>query len=136
MTEKIIINADSAVLGRVASYAAKQALLGKEVIVVNAEKSIIIGQRPRIIERYRIRKRRGGSNLKGPYISANAEKLLKRTIRGMLPYHQGRGREALKRVRCYNDIPKEIENEKMVKSKGGKKGMSLGELARTLKGEK
>jgi len=109
--EKIIINAENAVLGRLASYAAKQALLGREVIIVNCDKAVVVGREKDIIERYKIRRRRGGSGLQGPYISAIPEKIIKRTIRGMLSYTQGRGRQALKRIRCYNEIPKEYEGK-------------------------
>ena len=35
----------------------------------------------------------------------------------MLPEHrQGQGREAFKRIMCFDGIPKEFENEKMIKS--------------------
>ncbi len=42
---KIIINAENGSFGRVASFAAKQALLGNEVTVVNSEKAIITGNK-------------------------------------------------------------------------------------------
>ena len=35
MTEKLIIDANNAVMGRLASYVAKQAMLGKEIVIVN-----------------------------------------------------------------------------------------------------
>ena len=39
----MIINADNLVLGRMAAIAAKQALLGEDVRIVNCEKAIITG---------------------------------------------------------------------------------------------
>lgn len=134
MSNKIIINAENAILGRLASYAAKQALLGKDIIIVNAEKAVIVGKEKDILEKYRRKKRLGGSGLKGPFFSVDEEKIMKRTIRGMLSYKQERGRNALKRIKCYKGIPKEFENKEMVKGKGNK-GLSLERLSKLLKGE-
>jgi len=101
MQEKeIILDATDAVLGRIAAYAAKQALQGSRVTLVNCEKAIIIGNKQDIIENYRHMRQRGTTE-KGPFVSRDIEKLFKRTIRGMLPYKKTMGREALKRVRCY-----------------------------------
>lgn len=135
MAEKIIINAESSALGRLASYAAKQALLGKEVIIVNCNKAVVVGDEKEIIERYKIKRRRGGSGLQGPNISAVPEKIVKRTIRGMLAYTQGRGRDALKRIRCYNEMLEEHKNKEMVKMKS-KDGMSIKRLCEMLGGKR
>jgi len=59
---------------------------------------IITGNKKNIEEYYESKRKRVGSTLKGPKISRTSEKIVKRTIRGMLPnYRTGRGREALKR---------------------------------------
>ena len=59
MTEKIIIYATGAVFGRLCSFAAKNALEGNEVIIVNSEKTIITGNKKNIIDEYgEIRKKR------------------------------------------------------------------------------
>ena len=134
MTEKIIIDAENAVLGRLASYAAKQLLKGYEIEIVNSEKAIILGSEKNILERYKRIKARGGSALKGPHFPAQPEKILKRTIRGMLPYRQSRGKEALKRVKCYISVPEKLKDKKMIKSARGKRGISLGYLAKMLGG--
>ena len=131
---QLIINAENAVLGRMASYAAKQALLGKEVIIVNCDRAVVAGNEKEIIGRYKIKRRRGGSGLKGPLISAVPKKIVKRTIRGMLSYKQERGRSALKRIRCYDGIPKEYEGKEMIKAKG-KSGMSIKKIAGLLGGK-
>lgn len=116
-------------MGRTASLAAKQALLGKEIIVVNCEKAIITGRRGNIIENYLRRKALGGHSQKGPYIKSAPERIMKRTIRGMLPYKKGRGAEAFKRIKCYNLVPKGIEA-----GKGKNKvGMELNELSARIK---
>lgn len=111
---QIIIDATGAPLGRLASYAAKQALLGKDIIIINCNNAIISGNKSSIIERYREYRKRGGSSLKGPHFPKSPERIIKRTVRGMLSYQEGRGRIALKKVICYNDIPAEYkESEKI-----------------------
>ncbi len=134
--ERVIINAENAVLGRLASYAAKQALSGKKVVIVNCGKAIVLGREKDVLEKYReIRgKSRGGGSQKGPFFLRDPERILKRTIRGMLPYKKGRGRERFKEIRCYKGLPPEFENEKMVKSGRGKKGITLEKISRMLKG--
>ncbi len=132
---EIIIDGENAVLGRLAGYAAKQALDGKKIEIVNSEKVIITGKKEDILEEYRKKREIGGSGLKGPFFPSTPEKILKRTIRGMLPYKKGRGREAFKRIKCYIGIPKEFEGKKMIKSIRGKRGLSLKELSDLLRGK-
>ena len=114
MKEQIIIDASNSVLGRIASYAAKQALLGHKIIVVNCNEALITGRRNLILETYSQARRRGKGWFKGPIVPRVAEKLMKRTIRGMLAYTQKRGEEALDRILCYNEVPKEFESAKKV----------------------
>jgi len=134
--EQIIINAENAVLGRLASYTAKQALLGKEIIIVNSEKVIILGKEKDILGKYMKIKEKGGSGLKGPFFHTQSEKILKRTIRNMLPYKQGRGRQAFKRIKTYKGLPEEFKDEKMIKSGKGKKGISLERISNLMRGRK
>lgn len=98
-----IIDAKDSVLGRVATFAAKKALLGDNVIVVNADKAYISGDKHKIILDYKDRFETGQIR-QGPFIYRNPDRFVKRVIRGMLP-KQPRGREALKRVRCYKGVP-------------------------------
>ena len=49
----------------------------------------------------------------GPFFSRDPEKIMKRAIRGMLPdYRLGRGREAWRRVKCYQGVPEKFKKEK------------------------
>ncbi len=117
MTEQIIIDATNATLGRLASYAAKQALLGKKVIIVNAEKAIVTGRKKATVERYRKERQRGGSSQRGPFYSKLSSRIVKRTIRGMLPdYRRGKGKETFKRIRCYEEVPEKYKQEKTLKA--------------------
>ena|SRR3989338_1842117 len=112
--EEIVIDAKGGVLGRVASYAAKQALLGRKVAIVNCSDVLVSGKRANIIGEYQHARRRGGSSLKGPFFPKDPQRVMKRTIRGMLSYTQQRGLDALKRTMCYNKIPKEYEAAKKI----------------------
>ncbi len=108
---QIIIDAAEGILGRVAAFAAKQALLGNEVAIVNCSEVLITGSREGILEKYRTLRNKAGWSLKGPKIHRNAEKIVKRTARGMLPHKKGRGLESLRRIKCYNDVPAELEGK-------------------------
>src|SRR3989338_8373478 len=114
MIEKIVIDAANAPLGRVASFAAKKALLVNSVFIVNCNKSVISGRKRNVIDEYKIARIRGGSSLKGPNFPKNPERIMKRTVRGMLSYKEGRGSEAFKRILCYNDIPSEFVDAKKI----------------------
>ncbi len=110
-----IIDGKNAVLGRLASYVAKESLKGEEIVILNCEQIIITGNEKNIKEDFAERRRKVGSGQKGPKISRLSEKIVKRAIRGMLPNHRkGRGKEALKRIKCYRGIPKEYEETKKI----------------------
>lgn len=127
--EQIIIDGENALLGRLASFSAKQALHGKEVRIVNAEKVVISGNRDFIIGEYLIKRKR--RKVKFP---SQPERILKRTIRGMLPHRKGHGLEAFRRIKCYIGMPEEFKNEKKIKSGKEKTGMmTLNELSMLLK---
>ncbi len=106
----MIIDAEDKVMGRVASHAAEHALLGKDVHIVNSEQSIITGDEQQILEKYRHKRERGAPR-KGPFFPKHPARILKRTIRGMLPYKKPRGEEALSRVKCHVGVPNELEGE-------------------------
>ena len=114
----IVIDGKGKALGRLASYVAKQALKGEEVGVINCEEVIITGNKKMIEEEFFEKRHRFGSSQKGPKHHKTSEKMVKRAIRGMLPnYREGRGRIAFKKIRCYNNIPKELKEIKITESK-------------------
>ena len=95
---EIIIDATNGSFGRICSYAAKQALEGNEVIIVNSEKSIISGNKKDIIQKYNVLGGKGGKSQKGPKYIKIPYRMLKRGIRGMLPDHRrGIGKEGNER---------------------------------------
>lgn len=116
MNERIVVDAENAIVGRLASFVAKQLLIGKEVNVVNCEKAIIMGSPKDIEGKYLSLRRKGGSAMKGPIFPSTPERIVKRIIKGMLPHKKGRGEEAGKRIKCYVGLPEEFKNDKLIKS--------------------
>ena len=111
----IYIDGTHAILGRLASYAAKRVLEGDRIFIVNSEKVVILGPRKHIFERYWKLKKDIGEVWRGPHYPKMPHMIVKRSIRGMLPRKRTRGKEALKRVRTYIGVPKELENKEFKK---------------------
>ena len=109
-----IIDASGATLGRLSTNAAKRLLNGEEITVVNSEKAIISGKKSAIKDIYK-QKRELGTYRKGPFYPRMPDKIVKRTIRGMIPYQTPHGRSAFKRLKCYIGIPEEFEGREFEK---------------------
>jgi len=108
------IDATDLIVGRMASVAAKKALLGETVNIVNCEKAVITGNKKDLLFEFK-RIVDMGIPTKGPFFSRSADKIVKRTVRGMLPHRQDKGRKAFKRVRCYIGIPEGIKDLETIK---------------------
>ncbi len=106
----VVIDADRHVLGRLSSNVAQMIMSGEEVTVVNAEKALITGGKAPILTDYKQKKERGKIR-KGPFYPRRADLILKRTIRGMIPYDTSRGREAYRRLKVFVGVPSEFESE-------------------------
>ena len=130
-----IIDAEGAVLGRLATHIAKELLNGESIAIINAEKAIITGKRKTIKERY-TQKREVGTYRKGPFFPRMPDRLVKRTIRGMIPYQTPHGRSAYKRLKCYIGIPKDFQGKESEKIPAAQKQpaefMTVGDLSRSL----
>lgn len=134
----IIIDADGATLGRLCTNAAKNLLNGEEIAIVNSEKAIISGKKSMIKKHYK-QKREVGTYRKGPFFPRMPDRIVKRSIRGMIPYQTPHGRAAFKRLKCYIGIPREFEDEKFEKIKDAEKMpidfITIRELSRFLGAE-
>lgn len=107
----MILDANDLILGRMASFAAKKALLGEKIHIVNAEEAVITGNKKWVIAHH-IQKRDRGIPLKGPYIKRMPDRFVKRAIRGMLPYKQEKGRKAYDNIKCYLGVPDKLKEQK------------------------
>jgi len=109
LKDPTVIDADRLIMGRLASSCAKRLLAGETIVIINAEKAIISGSKRKTFIDYRIMREKG-SRERGPYFPRMPNQILKRTIRGMLPYKRKRGRDALARLRICIGVPEEYSN--------------------------
>ena len=117
-----IIDGAGIVMGRLASFVAKEVLKGEEIVIVNCSEVVITGNKKMVKAEFQKERSKFGSSLKGPKHRRSSDRIVKRAIRGMLPNHRaGKGKEAFKKIKCYSKIPKEFENEKIIKMKQDKK---------------
>lgn len=137
----MIIDASNLILGRLASYAAKRALLGEKVDVVNCEHAVVTGNKASIIARY-MQKIHRGVPLQGPYFPKMPDRIVRRTIRGMLPHKQAKGRDIYKNVMCYLGVPEEFKGKKIetideanIEKSSTLKFMTLKDIARHIGGK-
>jgi len=107
----IVIDASNLIVGRMGTIVAKKALLGNEVAVVNVEKAVVTGKPEVVVQRYFTKKNKGVRK-KGTVLKRNPEMLVKRIVRGMLPYKQERGKVALERIKFYLGVPEEFKDKK------------------------
>ena len=104
----VVVDARDCIMGRVASQVAERALDGERVAVVNAEEAVITGSEEDVMSVYRQRDAVGSD--RGPNYPKRPDRIFKRSVRGMVPYKQTRGREALERVRVYVGNPYEDDD--------------------------
>lgn len=108
----MIINGDGLIVGRVGTVAAKKALLGEKIDIVNCENMVLTGKKKFILA-YQLNKFKRGIHTKGPFVPRMPDRFVRRMIRGMLPYKQERGREAFKNIMCHIGVPEEFKDKKM-----------------------
>lgn len=128
----VVIDASGAVMGRLASHVAKRLLEGESIVIVNAERCMVSGSRDNILEEYRHRRTRGTPRF-GPYYPRVPHQILKRSVRGMMPYQTPRGREAFRRLRVELGVPNTYSKQPLVKVEGAIRpvplSMTVGELS-------
>ena len=131
-----VIDARDCILGRVASQVAERALDGERIAVVNAEQAVITGRKEDVIGTYQKRTELGSD--RGPYYPKRPDRIMKRSIRGMVPYRRPRGRQAFENVRVYlgnpyeGDRENELLEETSLDRLSNIKFISLGELSERL----
>ena len=131
-----VIDAKGHILGRLASNVAERILDGEEIVILNAESVVITGNKEVVFADFKAKVDRGQIR-KGPYYPRRADLLLKRTIRGMIPWTTTSGREAYRRIHAFvgspeqfNDVEKQTIEEAMRLNTG--KYTTLGAVAKFL----
>jgi large subunit ribosomal protein L13 len=110
LNNAVIIDANGLILGRMASSVAKCLLQGESVVILNAEKAAISGKRQHIVQDAKTFLEVGHPR-KGPLHPRRPDRIVKKTIRGMLPYRKPKGKAAFKRLRVYLGAPAEFEGK-------------------------
>jgi large subunit ribosomal protein L13 len=114
-----VVDATGLVLGRAASLIAKRLLGGETIVVVNAEKSVVTGSRTQIIAHYTAARARG-SVRSGPHFPRYADRIFRRTVRGMLPHLKTGGKVAYRRLVVHMGVPDEFKNSPLQTLEGAK----------------
>ncbi len=106
----MIIDADGAIAGRLSSYAAKQLMKGEKVIIVNAEKAVITGNSKSIMKEFYTRREISHPKY-GPFFPRRPDLILRRMIRGMVPYKKPTGRNAFRKLKVHIGVPEKLDEE-------------------------
>jgi len=130
------IDASGLILGRMCSFVAKKLLQGEKIVIVNAGGAVITGKRELVYKEYFDRRSKGKIR-KGPYYPRTPDQILKRTVRGMVPYQKPHGREIMKNLMVYIGVPEDMSKDKFetianASSEGVVEFVTLEDLSRTL----
>ncbi|MFX1535065.1 MAG: 50S ribosomal protein L13 [Promethearchaeota archaeon] len=136
----IVYDATDAILGRLSSIIAQKLLAGEEVIVINVEKAVIAGDPLKILRKYerRLNLKTKTNPRRGPFYPRTAQGILKRSVRGMVPWQSKTGRECMKRLKIHLGEPANIEEKPQLCPFQARdlvcNYITLGEIARRLGG--
>ncbi len=134
---RTFVDAEGQILGRMCSKVAKKLLNGEEVVILNSEKAVLSGKRKsKVAEAKEFLE--VGAPKRGPFHYRRPDMIVKKTVRGMLPFKQPKGKKALANLRVYMGVPFEFKDQKAerfaetdaTKLKGPK--LTLGDLAKEL----
>jgi len=138
-----IIDGQGLLLGRVCSYAAKAALMGDDINIINCEKLVVSGNKKKVLANEVVRRSRKGYPLKSAKFSRLPHKYVKRAVRGMLPYKKERGLLAFKKIKCHVGVPPEFSEQKTQSVDGANidklptlSYITVGEICKWLRGTK
>jgi len=115
----LVYDATDKVLGRLASHVAKELLSARKagsplrVIVVNAEHAIVSGPKSTVFADYDFKYKLNHPR-KGPFFPRMPDQIMKRTVRGMLPYQKNSsGRNAVRDLRVLIGKPANLSGEEL-----------------------
>jgi len=108
-----LVNADGLILGRMASVVAKKLLNGEKVVIVNAEKAVISGKKKSKVAEAKEFLEVGAPG-QGPFHYRRPDRILRKTVRGMLPFKQPKGKTALKKLKVFISVPEDLKDQPLV----------------------
>jgi len=107
-----VVRGEGLILGRMCSKVAKRLLNGEQIIIVNAEKIVISGKRKsKVAEAHKFLE--VGAPDRGPFHSRRPDRIVRKTVRGMVPWKQPKGKVAYKRLKVYLGVPLELKDQTM-----------------------
>jgi len=131
------VNAEGLIVGRMCSKVAKRLLNGEEVIILNSEKAVFSGKKKsKIAEAHLFLE--VGAPMRGPFHYRRPDRFLRKTVRGMVPFKQPKGKNAYKRLKVFMGVPLEFKDQKMITFEDAQssdlKGphFTLGEMAKEI----
>jgi large subunit ribosomal protein L13 len=133
----MIIDGTGMILGRASSAAAKALMEGTEVQVINVEAMIITGSPNDIVEDYMQKRRlqQKATPEYSPKWPKQPHLMVRRIIRGMLPFKKAKGKAAFRKLRVHIGNPG-VKGEKMkldfAKATKAAKFITVGELCKRL----
>ncbi len=137
MSTRTVIDADGLILGRMASVLAKRLLAGETIELVNSQNIVISGNKVKLVEQWKEFIKVGGFD-KGPIHHRRPHEIVRRTVRGMLPYRIPKGAAAYKRLHVHIGVPDELEKaekQSLPECHGSKlhhRSVTVGELAESI----
>jgi len=133
----VLVDAEGLILGRMASVVSKKLLNGERVVVVNAEKAVISGKKKsKVAEAKEFLE--VGSPGQGPFHYRRPDRILRKTVRGMLPFKQPKGKTAYKKLKVFIGVPDEFKGQQAVTFEGARAVkltgpfFTLGDLAKEI----
>jgi large subunit ribosomal protein L13 len=107
--DRVIVDATDCIIGRLGVEVSKLTRLGKEVIIVNCEKTVLTGSKKMILDKYMEWLHRGSTE-SGPRHPKRPDRFVRQRIRGMFDYKSFKGKKAFARVKVFIGVPDEYKN--------------------------
>ena len=115
-----VINGKDLVLGRLASFVAKKSSQeNEEIIIYNAKKIVVSGQKKDIMSRYKERRTKGDP-IRGPFFPRTPVGMVRRAVRGMLGYTDRKGKARFKLLKVFTKEDYDAKNVTKVDVKTAK----------------
>jgi large subunit ribosomal protein L13 len=104
------IDGTGQIVGRLASYVAKEILNGKRITVVNCQNLLFSGTKGGVVSDWMSTLEIGsvGNPKHGPFHPRTPDRIFARVVRGMLPRRKPKGMKALKRLRTFVGFPENL----------------------------
>jgi len=114
LPEQVVVDATNHIAGRLCSYVAKMLLKGNDVVILNAEKAMLSGDRYSTIRQWHKYLEIGSitNPIHGPFHARRPDRIITRMVRGMVPKRKPKGVSAMKRLRVYIGVPKNYDGVK------------------------